>query len=211
MNSGLSYRGIGSSSHRSYIRSAESGRSSNQKGIRELSPTKYYRTQHSIQRIEKFLDKQAVRDLIIEYDKDDIFINGEDEWYQQLAEDWNENAIINFSKINDGRRVEWGEELRVQFTGNKQTNNKNVERKSEQIKPMPKDEPNKPTKRSKVGGAFTKPRSTLWNLFFMVSNIKVVQTGIKRRKERNKNNNNYNNQNNHRQGQSSGDIFSIYP
>lgn len=76
---------------------------------------------------------------------------------------------------------------------------------------MPKDEPNKPTKRSKVGGAFTKPRSTLWNLFFMVSNIKVVQTGIKRRKERNKNNNNYNNQNNHRQGQSSGDIFSIYP
>lgn len=135
MNSGLSYRGIGSSSHRSYIRSAESGRSSNQKGIRELSPTKYYRTQHNIQSdlankvfelnqfiykgIEKFLDKQAVRDLIIEYDKDDIFINGEDEWYQRLAEDWNENAIINFSKINDGRRVEWGEEFRVQFTGNK--------------------------------------------------------------------------------------------
>lgn len=37
--------------------------------------------------IEKFLDKQAVRDLIIAYDSDDIFIRGEMEFFQTCESD----------------------------------------------------------------------------------------------------------------------------
>lgn len=70
---------------------------------RSPSPSDYYRDQLNssdqifnriedlnffIQKgIEKFLDKQAVRDLIYEYDINDIFVGGEENFYNSLFDD----------------------------------------------------------------------------------------------------------------------------
>lgn len=80
---------------------------------RSPSPSEFYRNQHKIQKrlwereqnlnefifngIQKFLDKQAVRDLINAYDVEEIFINGEEEFYENLFDD-DDNK--NQQKIN---------------------------------------------------------------------------------------------------------------
>lgn len=57
--------------------------------------------------IDKFLDKQAVRDLIIAYDSDDIFIKGEQQFFQsadaELARS-RENAADEDVDAEDDRR-----------------------------------------------------------------------------------------------------------
>lgn len=80
---------------------------------RSPSPSEFYRNQQKIQKrlwereqdlnefifngIQKFLDKQAVRDLITAYDVEEIFINGEEEFYENLFNDNpdNKNQQIN--------------------------------------------------------------------------------------------------------------------
>lgn len=52
--------------------------------------------------IEKFLDKQAVRDLILQFDNEDIFIGGADTFFSSLHLD--ETTEINFSQ-NDKKRL----------------------------------------------------------------------------------------------------------
>lgn len=52
--------------------------------------------------IEKFLDKQAVRDLIMQFDNEDIFIGGADIFFSSLHS--NEITEVNFSR-NDKKRL----------------------------------------------------------------------------------------------------------
>ncbi|OTF70290.1 hypothetical protein BLA29_000579 [Euroglyphus maynei] len=79
---------------------------------RSPSPTDFYRTknenynhiwirEHELNEfihngIQKFLDKQAVRDLIHSYDMEDIFIHGEEHFFENVFQDFdNPNANNN--------------------------------------------------------------------------------------------------------------------
>jgi len=55
--------------------------------------------------IDKFLDKQAVRDLLFEYDNDDIFIGGEESFYSSFAEEMQAGGsdAVNFSRTEKRR------------------------------------------------------------------------------------------------------------
>ena len=90
---------------------------------RSPSPTEFFRTklenynhiwirEHELNQfihngIQKFLDKQAVRDLIHAYDLDDIFINGEEHFFENIYNEFDINngnngnyQILDDSRIN---------------------------------------------------------------------------------------------------------------
>ncbi|KAJ6223921.1 hypothetical protein RDWZM_002466 [Blomia tropicalis] len=95
----LSYQVPTRDRSRSQFGTRDSDRSRNLR-TRSLSPTEFYRSQREridmihnkvyemntfiYLGIEKFLDKQAVRNLIIEYDNDNIFVEGEEKFYSEI-------------------------------------------------------------------------------------------------------------------------------
>lgn len=124
-NNGSTY-GHSSHSHGSRTRLNTHGSNSNVTRLdrdRSGSPTEYYKAKQSREDgignlvfdmnvfihkgIEKFLDKQAVRDLLHGYDNDDIYIGGTDIFFAELAEYFGEGeGAVNFSyserkRLND--------------------------------------------------------------------------------------------------------------
>ncbi|XP_027200769.2 uncharacterized protein LOC113794826 [Dermatophagoides pteronyssinus] len=88
---------------------------------RSPSPTEFFRTklenynhiwirEHELNEfihngIQKFLDKQAVRDLIHAYDLDDIFINGEEHFFENIYNEFdiNNGNNGNYQVLDDSR------------------------------------------------------------------------------------------------------------
>ena len=137
-------------SHRS--RSRLSTRDSNYNssyrvGSRSESPSEYYRYTQ-IQRdtlhdrmhelnvfihkgIEKFLDKQSVRELIIEYDNDDIYVGGEQLFMEQINNELGgeellyrnstTSVVINFSESAEKRTLN-GQNLMMSMNMNNSNN-----------------------------------------------------------------------------------------
>ena len=115
-------RSRGSYGSRTKLRTTDSNSNSNSHSnlrgdrARSGSPSEFYRHQISQKDtisnrvydmnvfihlgIEKFLDKQAVRDLIIEYDSDDIFVGGADMFYANFSDEMNQSETVNFSRTD---------------------------------------------------------------------------------------------------------------
>lgn len=96
---------------------------------RSPSPTEFFRTkienydhiwsrEHELNEfihngIQKFLDKQAVRDLIHAYDLEDIFVHGEEHFFENVFEDFDNSKTMDELSLQKNQKGKFAQLIDV--------------------------------------------------------------------------------------------------